>query len=97
LEVCSKRAGNTEQGLCDMSGNVLEWVLDEYHDSYSGAPSNDVGWCSKKGCDSHSVDRVLRGAGWDYEASFMRSTFRSVTMTISRNHRIGFRVSDLAP
>jgi iron(II)-dependent oxidoreductase len=96
-EVCSKIAGNTEQGLCDMSGNVLEWVLDEYHDSYSGAPSNDIGWCSKKGCDSHSVDRVLRGAGWDYKASFMHSTFRSVTMTISRNHRIGFRVSDLAP
>ena len=26
--VCSKPKGNTDQGLCDMAGNVLEWVSD---------------------------------------------------------------------
>lgn len=32
--VCSKPDGNTEQGLCDISGNVAEIVEDYYHDLY---------------------------------------------------------------
>ena len=32
-------------GLYDMSGNVYEWVLDEYKDSYSGAPRDGSAVC----------------------------------------------------
>ena len=76
VPVCSKPAGNTEQGLCDMAGNVMEWVQDEYHSSYEGAPSDGSGWCASD-CPvnasdpnynaSDSTSRVLRGGSWYYD------------------------------
>jgi iron(II)-dependent oxidoreductase len=97
-EVCSKTGGNTTQGLCDMGGNVWEWVLDEWNDSYSGAPSNDIGWCSDRGCDGDtSAHRVYRGGSWRYYASILRSAIRNDLSPGDRSADIGFRVSDFVP
>jgi formylglycine-generating enzyme required for sulfatase activity len=38
VPVCSKPAGNTPQGLCDMAGNVLVWLADWHKDGYAGLP-----------------------------------------------------------
>ena len=57
--VCGIPAGNTAQGLCDMIGNVEEWVQDWYHINYTGAPSDGKAWESPAG-----LSRVVRGGHW---------------------------------
>jgi iron(II)-dependent oxidoreductase len=57
--VCSKTAGNTDLGLCDMSGNVWEWVQDWYHDNYEDAPDDGSAWEMPEG-----TRRVLRGCSF---------------------------------
>ena len=70
--VCSKTAGNTTQGLCDMAGNVWEWTEDCWHGSYSGAPTDGSAWT--RNCE---YDRVSRGGSGFDPAGHLRATPRS--------------------
>jgi iron(II)-dependent oxidoreductase len=73
--VCSVVAGNTQQGLCDMAGNVAEVVMDHHHDSYDGAPTNGDAWLIP-GAPVNAF-RVVRGGDWqDPEYNDMRSAKR---------------------
>ena len=84
--VCSKTAGNTAQGLCDMAGNVLEWVQDWYHGSYSGAPADGSAWEDPVG-----DKRVKRGGSWYGFADSLRTSHRNLGYPDSRNFYNGFR------
>jgi len=85
--VCSKPAGNTQQGLCDMAGNVWEWVQDWYHDTYNGAPIDGSAWESPAGSW-----RVDRGGCWYNDAGFARSAFRARDVPGNRgDSTLGFR------
>jgi len=56
--VCTHPTGDTEQGLCDMAGNAIEWTADWYHNSYVGAPTDGSAWLDPVG-----TYRVMRGGG----------------------------------
>ena len=75
-------------GLFDMGGNVKEWVVDCWHDSYRRAPTDGSAWVNP-GCQR----RVVRGGDW---ASAPDETFSSVRVsgaTRTRMSRLGFRVA----
>jgi formylglycine-generating enzyme required for sulfatase activity len=99
--VCGYPGGNTTQGVCDIVGNVYEWVLDEYHSDYNGAPANEQAWCSDIGvCNTNtSRIRVGRGGAWTiYEFWRLRSTSRYESFSPStRYSNLGFRVSRSIP
>ncbi|HQC45546.1 MAG TPA: formylglycine-generating enzyme family protein [Myxococcota bacterium] len=90
--VCSKPKGNTAHGVCDMAGNVWEWVQDWYHKNYRGAPKNGSAWESPP-----STDRVYRGGSLTYLASGMRPSHRNAGTPDTRDSSIGFRLARSVP
>jgi formylglycine-generating enzyme required for sulfatase activity len=78
-------------GLHDMSGNVLEWVEDCWHEKYEGAPDDGSAWLQVGGGDCGQ--RVLRGGCWDYVPKGLRASFRSGSNADRRDSYIGFRLA----
>lgn len=74
-------------GTFDLVGNVSEWVLDCWHDSYRRAPRDGSAWVNP-GCS----DRVIRGASWASSLDRARSAYRQSTPAETTNARLGFRV-----
>ncbi len=66
-------------GLYDMSGNVGQWVLDEYSaDGYKkfAGRAGPVGWHDAINWPTHLYPRVIRGSSWDADAADCRSAAR---------------------
>ena len=78
-------------GLYDMYGNVGEWVQDEYHINYKGAPADDRAWESLFPSVSIPV-RIRRGGGWNGNAGCCRSAERLFAAEDKRLNSLGFRV-----
>ncbi len=85
--VCSKPQGNSPYGLCDMAGNVVEWVEDWYEGNYyqGSAANNPTG-------PSTGKDRVLRGGSWVHGMpKYLRTAYRGWAIPAISDNDFGLR------
>ena len=75
-------------GLHDVLGNVWEWTMDCWNESYAGAPADGNAWES-----GNCSRRVLRGGSWGSEPRYLRSAYRSGNVTGNRYFSSGFRIA----
>ncbi len=85
--VCSKSPqGDTQSGLCDMSGNAREWVNDWFaKDYYLVSPET-----APQGPDS-GEERSIRGGGYVDPSSGLRTVARYWAKPSDINGTLGFR------
>jgi len=91
--VCSKAPGNTRSGLCDMVGNVWEWVADFYAPDYYSrtTPADPAG-------PATGTERVLKGGAWTSEmAQSVRASVRLHFPAPTALGNFGFRCAKNAP
>ncbi|MCP4042949.1 MAG: formylglycine-generating enzyme family protein, partial [Gammaproteobacteria bacterium] len=75
-------------GLYDMHGNAREWVEDDWHGDYNGAPDDGTAWIS----GPRGSRRVIRGGGWSNDARYCRSACR-ISLEPGIRGILGFRLS----
>jgi formylglycine-generating enzyme required for sulfatase activity len=84
--ICAFHEGNSPYGICDLAGNVSEWVTDWYGNTYyADSPSvNPHG-------PAQGEARVIRGGNWSYSDAGVRAANRIAAGPDFSNYNIGFR------
>jgi formylglycine-generating enzyme required for sulfatase activity len=76
-------------GLYDIHGNVWEWVQDNYHGDFAGAPADGA----ERSESCQTADRVIRGSAWGGQPAELRSTHRLRAGPSFRYYGLGFRLT----
>jgi formylglycine-generating enzyme required for sulfatase activity len=84
-------------GLYQMHGNVWEWCLDEFHDSYSEKPARlksngNEPWGELKVVKEDNHAYICRGGSWYNAAIYCRSALRDWFGARLQADGLGFRV-----
>jgi formylglycine-generating enzyme required for sulfatase activity len=74
----------TNDALYDLHGNVSEWVHDDYHSTFPNGDSNPFFIGGSFG--------ITRGGNYESSPNQLKSSYRSPTLTNTRNEFIGFRI-----
>jgi formylglycine-generating enzyme required for sulfatase activity len=80
-------------GICDLFGKVVQWVEDDWHGSYLGAPEDGRAWVESP----RSVLRVVRGTASFHDVRLARPSLRSWDQPLARDDYLGFRIACAAP
>ncbi len=80
-------------GLYNMHGNVSEWCLDDWHETYEGAPTDGSAWLTLNESVLSFKERVMRGGSWDSDWDCCRSAYRQVMPADCAAGTVGFRVA----
>ena len=75
-------------GLFDMAGGVGQWVADNWHKNYRGAPADGSAWL-----DDGSYSRVIRSGSWRNGPGDARAGSRDRYDGRIRHPTLGFRVA----
>ncbi len=85
--------GDAPNAIHDLTGNVWEWLADDWHSSYVGAPSDGRVWSDEPRGDR----RVVRGGSWDLPRILARCACRSRLLPGYHFDNLGFRVVRVSP
>ncbi len=95
-DVCTRPLGHSVHGLCDMAGNVWEWVLDmgRIKSRILALPlyrENGEANCITASCTSSHSLRISRGGGWGSPKDLLKTNARAAFQSIERHPNLGFR------
>jgi formylglycine-generating enzyme required for sulfatase activity len=82
-------------GVCGMHGNVWEWVLDDFHPDYEGAPKDGAAWLLEVRSENSDerTDKVARGGCYSSGVKQLRSAKRGHAPSSPKHpEKFGFRI-----